>query len=509
MIRRGSHSILLGLLASFAAGCRASTPPPEARFELVTEQAGLAQRTAGGPGVAAADVDGDGDVDLYFTSIVGPGIDNADQLFLNDGSGHFEDASEAWGIARQSFRSWGAVFADLDNDGDPDLLVANSGRSDVYLNEGDRFVRRSDEAGFRIWDVEVYASSMNLADIDGDRFLDLYIVNHQFQGGNQVNGPFPEDEFYFGNGDGTFRDATHLLDASRTNNGGFVAGWSDFDEDADLDLYLVADSFVDPFKNEVFRNDGPADEGWRFTTISDGCGADVRMDGMGLAVGDYDGDAHLDFYVSNTGGEKLFRNLLGGFWEESVDAANALAGGDADREVSWGTEFVDVNNDTWPDLLVAFGGSETFVEARNSLLINDRGVFERDDAAGLAHAADSHGMAVFDMDRDGCMDVAINNLRSAPELHRNVCSGQWVGIELEGTESPRDPAGARVVLTVGDRVLVQELGIGSTSIHSGRWKGMHFGLGDATSIDHAEVHWPSGAVTEPALRVGAWNHVVE
>lgn len=465
----------------------------------------------GGPGVAAGDVDLDGDVDLYFTSNVGPGYDHNDQLFLNDGAGHFEDGSAAWGVGLEIGRSWGAVFADLDNDGDPDLLIANSGRNEVLINTGARFEWVRGDVGFRTWDVEVYASSMNLADLDGDGILDVYVVNHMFQGGNQVNGPFPEDELYLGRGDGTFIDVCNRLDATRTNNGGFVAGWSDFDEDADLDLYLVADSFIEPFKNEVFRNDGPGEGGrtdWLFETISEGSGADVTMDGMGLAIGDYDGDEHLDFYVSNTGGEKLFHNELGGHWVESVGPANALAGGD-DREVSWGTEFVDVNHDTWPDLVVAFGGSESFVENRNSLLINDHGVFHRDDEAGFTQNGDSHGIAVFDMDRDGCMDVAVANLRQAPELHQGVCSGGWVGLELEGTVSPRDPAGARVRLTVGDRVLVQELGLGSTSIHGGRWKGLHFGLGGAEEIDDVEVRWPSGAVTHPELTLGSWNRVVE
>lgn len=457
----------------------------------------LDDRTMGGPGIAVGDVDGDGHADLYLTSNVGPGFDHADGLYFGDGAGGFEPASANWGVGQGIGRSWGAVLADLDNDGDADLLVANSGPHDLYLQEGGRFQRRSMDAGFRTWPQEIYAAGLTLGDYDADGILDLFIINHQFQGGDQQNGPFPADELYRGVGDGTFVDMSHLLPEDRTDNGGFAASWTDVDDDADLDLYLVSDSLA-PYKNQLFRNDGPGtgpgDE-HRFTPVSEGCGCDLTIDGMGVALLDYDGDERLDFYMSNTDGEVLLRAEGDLVWTDTTAAAGARAGG-GDRSVSWGVEALDWDLDTWPDLAVAFGGKETFEEVRNSLLRNDGGVFTREDTLGLYHEGDSHGLAPLDANEDGCPDLVVANLRQPPELQLNRCPYEgrhWLGLRLQGTDSPRDAAGARVLVRTPDgRAQVQDVLLGSSSVHGSRGPDLHFGLGGNTVIDEVVVRWTSG-----------------
>lgn len=501
------------LLAACSAESDDGLPPPAGEEGFDHSTGGdLAQRTLGGPGIAVGDVDDDGNQDLYFTSNVGPGFDHNDQLFLGDGSGGFTDASAAWGVGQQIGRSWGAVFADLDNDADADLLVANSGRHDLYLQDSGRFQQRSMDAGFRTWPQEVYAAGFALGDYDADGVLDLYVINHQFQGGDQQQGPFPEDELYRGNGDGTFSDQSHLLPAGRTDNGGFAAAWTDVDDDGDLDLYLVSDSLA-PYKNELFRNDGPGAGGEQvFTAISEQCGCDLTLDGMGVGVFDHDGDGNLDFYMSNTDGEVLLRAAGDGTFTDATTLASARAGG-GERVVSWGVEHLDWDLDTWPDVAVAFGGKESFEEVRNSLLHNGGGQFELRDDLGLSHAADSHGLVTLDANLDGCQDIAVANLQQRPELHLNRCpyaGRHWLGLRLVGTDSPRDAAGAKVWLSTADgRVQVQEVSIGSTSVHSSRGPYLHFGLGENEEIDELRVRWTSGRDERFTAKIDGWRTVVE
>lgn len=248
-------------------------------------------------GQAWGDYDGDGWVDLYITDQAGPNT-----LYHNQGDSTFSVSELSQDVSLPDHVSGGAVFADYDNDGWSDLYVLGYENDVLFRNEGGGgFADVTDEAGISEDERGMTAS---WGDYDQDGYLDLYLANY---GCNECDSPRlnegDQDRLYHNNGDGTFADVTEALRAEGTKGWGFVAGWLDYDNDSDLDLYLVNDvrgtRYLHP--NVLFRNDGPGCGSWCFTDVSEASGAGVRADGMGIAVGDYDNDQNLDLYFSNTG----------------------------------------------------------------------------------------------------------------------------------------------------------------------------------------------------------------
>ena len=506
------------LAAATSAGCVALEPDPdpvgaddddvpvEVGFEDVTDGSGLLAHELGGLGLAVGDVNGDGLPDVVTTGLGGPeGVGGPSRLFIGLGDGVFEDRTSELASALALRGAMGAVFADADNDGDADLFVGMAGTNNYFENDGQGSLQeRGSESGVAVVHEEAQLTpAITLGDYDGDGHLDAWVVHHDFvstePGGDPGLGPFPADELLHNRGDGTFEDASELIPEELRSGAGFMAGWTDVDEDGDLDIYVTNDHGGWVLSNQLFVNDGPSADGHRFTPTSDSCGCDLRMASMGLAIADYDGDEHLDFFVTNMMGERLLRGLGDGQYLETTLIAGAEAWQEPDRMISWGAEFVDFDNDSWPDLAVVFGDKYENEPAPNALLRNVGGAFERVAAPGFDDVwGDSRGLTVFDFDRDGCMDLLVANKGSHPTLHRNRCdpAHAWIVVELVGTDSPRDPAGARVEVTVGDRVQVREYSVGSSSVHSGRWQPLHFGLGPADVIDRIRIRWPSGLVEE-------------
>jgi hypothetical protein len=232
--------------------------------------------------------------------------------------------------------------------------------------------------------------------------------------------------------------------------------------------------------------------------------------GMGLAVGDYDNDGRIDFYITNFSDDTntLYHNDgEGNFTDVTFQSGH---GETTVPFLGWGTSFIDFDNDGWKDLLVTNGHVYPAVDkyqwgtsyAQQALLFRNLGTgkFERVPAApgsGLAIAIPGRGMAVGDLDGDGLPDAVINNMDIAPTLLRNVTrpSGRWIGIRLFGDvakKSPRDATGAVVYLTAGKLTLRNEI-ISGAGYSSQNDRTVHFGLGAATKIDKLEVKWPGGA----------------
>ncbi len=494
-----------------------------------TEAAGLFaddrdDHGASGRGLAVADVNGDGWPDLYVAGRNSKGYEVASRLYLNQGDGSFADVTASWGLlaqmpggSGQPTSPIGASFADIDGDGDPDLFLTRHGLNQLLRNDGGVFVDRTAEAGLS--GDYLRSTSAAFADYDLDGDLDLYVV--QFEDlsleGDELFEQRPPDVLYRNEGNGTFTDVTSLLPALQPPGAGFAASWGDFDEDGDADLYLANDHGRLIQGNQMFRNDGADGTEWAFSLATNSCSCGLKLSAMGLAVGDYDRDDHLDLYITNLwndGGEVLLQGQGDGTFIDQSLAATALAGLKGVRESSWGTQFLDYDRDGWLDLFVAFGSWEDQeVQSPNVLMHNEGGSFGIVAASGMEeYSASSEGAVALDYDLDGCLDLAVQNSDGQPGLYRNRCtnSGTWVGFRLEGTAANRDAVGAIVRLQTSDGPQRREVRAGSSSVFSSSWKVLHFGIPEGEDVLGAEVTWPGGAVEVLGVpETGTYLRVVE
>ncbi len=513
-------------------------------FRDSTAEAGLTFKHAdytNGQGAAAAvlDFDNDGWPDLYVTNVNGP---NA--LFKNRGDGTFVDVAKQAGVDladlhSQRIGSRAVACGDFDNDGLTDLFVINSGpfKSDsnpfsiitfgrganrLFRNRGDgTFEDATAKAGVA---GKAWSQCAAFGDYDGDGWLDLYVGNYidqldPFFGQGPIS--CSPNYLYHNNHDGTFTEV-----AAKLGVAGFgctlASGFTDYNNDGRMDLYIVNDfgRFFQP--NVLYRNDGPGLSGqWQFTDVSIAAKVDARVCGMGLAVGDYDGDGYLDYYATNIGNNVLLRNLGNGTFE-NVAMKTGAAGGFTPRgenRVNWGPEFFDFDNDGFLDLYVASGFLVAIApnpsQQPNQLFRNlGNGTFA--DVSAISGADDpnqSRGIVLADFDHDGDLDLVVVNNNGPLHYFRNEYNtaghkgeNNWIEINLRPRQGHREAFGARVKIVVGSVAQIREIGSGSPS---GSVSSLvaHFGLGPADHVDSMEIHWPSGTV-ETLSRLPA-NRIIE
>ncbi|MCP4419144.1 MAG: hypothetical protein GY805_21220 [Chloroflexi bacterium] len=503
---------LLFLMAFiFLSACQLAQTPeesnqaPETLFANVSRTAGIVNTRQGNDraiGQAWGDINRDGWIDFYVTDTEG-----ANSLFQNNGDGTFSRSSHAKTVALPDAYSGGASFADYDNDGWLDLYVVNWGSNILFHNEaGQGFVDVTAEAG--VGD-EANGQTASWADYDNDGWLDLYVANWACypQCGRPNQGD--SDRLYHNGGDGTFTDVTHLLNG-KTYGAGFVASFTDYDNDGDQDIYLVNDEFLFPIGNKLWRNDGPdcdadgnvADGNIAhcFTEVAAEAGADTQVMGMGLATSDYDNDGDFDFYFSNAGPMTLLQNRGDGTF---TDVA-AQAGVDLPENIAWAATAFDYDNDGWQDLYLAVMTTANHSEMPTNPLFhnNGDGTFTRvRSGSGAADVGPTMGIATADFDNDGWVDLLIGNKDDGYSLLRNQTGAQsgnrWFSLELVGSGPiNRDAVGARVTVRTADGTLQTREVQNGGSLGAGNELRLHFGVETAVNITELTIIWPNGRIQQ-------------
>ncbi|GAB6166119.1 hypothetical protein JCM19992_21190 [Thermostilla marina] len=474
-------------------------------------------------GVAVFDYDNDGLLDIYFLNGAPlPGYEGDDtlrnRLYRNLGGFRFEDVTAQAGVGDTQF-GLGVAVADYDNDGDLDLFLNNYGHNVLYRNNGDgTFTDITSEAG--VAGEETVGAGANFVDVDNDGLLDLYAANyvdftfenhkvHRIKGFELYSGPRDyrpvPDYLYRNNGDGTFSDISKESGIAQLAGTGMGSICSDIDNDGDQDIFVVNDVAG----NFLYQNDGTGhfDEIALFAGLAyNGQGDETGS--MGVDCGDYDNDGLPDFCMTAYQGEMpvLYHNNGDGTFEDRTLIANA--GDGCFPYVNWGVGFVDLDNDGDRDLFIANGhlmdnidlfDHSTAYKVRNVVLENDgTGRFRNiSDTCGdgLAPVESSRGAAFGDLDNDGDIDIVVLNSRSKPTIIRNDQStkNHWLQIRLRGVRSNRDGVGAVIRVTASGKTHVDDVHSGrGYQSHWGLW--VHFGLGNAARVERLEVRWPSGTV---------------
>lgn len=490
------------------------------KFRNITKEAGVGVPARISVSASFADIDNDGDPDLFVTTVRGGNL-----LFENDGHGHFRDITQEAGLGGTAAHSSGAMFFDYDRDGLLDLLVCNVGKytSDEkgaqgqYLALGDAFsghmyperyefpvlYRNLGHNKFKDVTAEAglqpvgWAGDAGFTDLNGDGWPQVYFLN--MMGANH----------FYENVKGKFTEQTKKY-FPRTSWGAMGIKVFDYDNDGRLDL------FVTDMHSDMWTNIGPADEKKKASLPP---GEDFLM-------------GPKDSFVF---GNSLYHNLGGGKFEEVSDRMGA------ENYWPWGPSTGDLNADGWEDIFIASSMNYPFRYGINSVLLNNRGkkfldsefilgVEPRKDGrthtpwfdidcskvSASSNAVDAsapqpckgqtgpitvmsalgtRSAVIFDLDNDGDLDIVTNDFGSAPQiLVSNLSEKQqihWLKVKLHGTASNRDGLGAAVRVIAAGRTLTK-FNDGKSGYLSQSSLPLYFGLGDTQKIDRVEVDWPSG-----------------
>ena len=513
--------------------------PFNARFTDVAKQAGLRASTiyggidskkyileANGCGCAFIDYDNDGWMDIFLlsgTRLEGNPSEATNRLYKNNRDGTFSDVTEKAGL---TFAGWanGVCVGDYNNDGFDDIFCTYFGQNSLYRNNGDgTFTDVTKAAGLFNAGPARWGAGCAFVDYNRDGHLDLFVSNYTrfslehapVPGANSTCNwkgvpvncgprglPTGRHSLYKNNGDGTFTEVTKQagIDVA-TESYGMTVVTADFDEDGWPDIFVACDSTPSLlFMNNhdgTFREEGVT----RGVALSDD---GMEQAGMGVGIGDYNLDGHLDLFKTHFIGDTcgFYRNDGKGNFDEVTRTAKL---GTETRYTSWGAGIVDLDNDGYPDILFVTGSVYPEVEKKlpqypyktpRVLFRNlSNGTFEELETQagnGITACHSSRGCAFGDFDNDGDIDVLIVNMNEPPSLLRNDVQGKqnWLKIKLEGVKSNRSAIGARVIVHYGNRTQAQPL-VSQSSYYSCNDPRLHFGLGDSTKAT-VEIYWPSG-----------------
>jgi enediyne biosynthesis protein E4 len=485
-----------------------------------------------GSGVAVFDFDGDGRLDLYFLNFGGPDSKSINRLYKNMPGGTFKDVTEGSGLGIAGYNT-GVIVGDVNNDGWPDVVVVQYNGVKFFLNRGNgTFEDATEESGLR---NPLWGTSANLFDFDRDGYLDLVIANFIELDPSQVcRNPTGKRDYCGPSGfRGTvtrlfrnrgaelaketgpkkarvaFEDVTTKAGLATAPGPGLGVYCADFDGDGWADIFIANDNRPNHLwmnqKNGTFKEEAHL-RGIALDAVGQ------AQAGMGIAVGDIDGDGLFDLYVTHLATE---RNTLwqqgpkrGQFTDRSGRAG--LLATDW-RGTGFGTVLCDFDNDGWPDIAVANGAVmrggaapnpalgphfQEFSE-RNQLFRNEgqgkfRDISEKNKPlCGTGNVA--RGLATGDLDGDGALDVVVTTIGDRARVFRNVtrARGHWLVVRAFDPRLNRDAYGAEVVVEAAGRRWLRIINPGD-SYQSSSDPRAHFGLGAAARFDAIHVLWPDG-----------------
>ena len=531
------------LMVAFTFTARVGAQSALPQFTDIAVQAGLTQPVVyggvdskkyiietNGCGVAFYDYDNDGWMDILVlsgTRLEGfpKGQEPTNRLYRNNGNGTFTDVTAKAGLTRTGWAS-GLCIGDYDNDGFDDLFITYWGQNVLYRNNGNgTFTDVTEQAKLDFTGIR-WGSGCTFIDYDRDGRLDLFVSNYLTfdlktapvpgKGANclwkgiPVNCgpkglPFARNWLYHNNGDGTFTDVSDRSGISKVSERyPMTAVAADFNEDGWLDIYVACDSTA----SILYRNN----QDGTFTDVALESGTAYNEDGspqagMGLAVGDYNGDGRMDIFKTHFADDTpvLYRNLGKWLFEDVTFAAGF---GAATKYVCWGAGIPDIDNDGWPDIVFVTGNVYPEVEQHFKQYPHrsPRFVFRNlgngrfadvsaQSGPGITTPHSSRGLATGDFDNDGDLDLLVMNMNEPPSLLRNDNSGRnnWLTIKLNGTKSNRTGLGARVTVTAGEQRMTQTV-LSQSGYYSHDDLRLHFGLGEQKQADRIEIYWPGGQV---------------
>lgn len=478
--QRTISGIALGALLSGSALAQNQAPFTE---EAVVRGVNYTVQYAAafGCGLAFADLNNDGAPDLIVLGRTGTGAPTIG-IYANNGAGVFLDRTALSGIPPLPQAS-GVSAADYDGDGDLDLYITTYMTGHKLLRNNGNFTFTDVTAAAGVGDTGAGMGS-SWADFDGDGWVDLYVANRT--GSTMPNGQGSPimNMLYRNNGDGTFTDVAVQQGVAAADAPSFQPGFFDFDRDGDADLYLSNDkghSANCQWRNMMWRNDGGM-----FVNISQASGTDGCIDAMSTTMGDYDNNGYQDIYVTNNPvGNYLYLNQGDGTFINRADEA-----GVAGYHVGWGALIFDFDHDGWFDLYVCSVNTQNF-------LFDNNGVWPATNIAaqmGVALRANSFCVAGADIDNDGDVDFAVSATTSRIRLYINH-EGQrrsWAKFRVIGEGHNTWGIGTNIDLRTGENWQLREV-IAGSSYKTQDDLIVHYGLNDAEIMDEIRVLWPGGA----------------
>ncbi len=505
--------LALGILLGSSASAQTFTDRAAAEGMTFTHTAVLGDMPMGAGG-AFGDYNGDGELDIYLANRIG-----SNALFENTtGNPRFVDRAVEFGIDDPSGEGTGALFGDYDNDGDPDLYLLTRGANIFWSNDGP-----DSGGGWKFKDVtgrlRVAAFGRSSAacygDFDNDGYLDLYVSSHSYPLQNPQPDDLRQDYLYHNtglpSGARIFRDWSKFLNtAFLSKAAAHSVAFVDVDDDLDLDLFVINEDLTAIIptvtgQNFLWRNNGPdGPDAWRFSNISIPANMDYRGAPMGIAIGDIDNDGVLEIATSDAGPNHLYRRTGPGQFvdvavQRGIDRPMTPGG---DLQISWGMSFIDCDLDGYEDLYVACGYFAGTQVQPNALFMNNGSpnydFADVSSTCGADVAAASRCAVKGDYDGDGDEDLLVVSLGDDAHLFRNEQpGGDYLGVDLVGTQSNRDGIGAIVRISTTEIMPNDQWRMIQSGSSTGGGQALRatFGVTGATVVDAVQVQWPSGAVS--------------
>ena len=486
----------------------------------------LAETSSGG--IALFDYDGDGWLDIFIvggTRFGDAPPEATNRLYRNNHDGTFTDVTDKAGLRRTGWGQ-GVAVADYNNDGRLDLFVTYWGENALYRNNGDgTFTDVAKEAGLIPTkpDYPTWYSGATFLDYDRDGHLDLFVATYTDYDLRRTPKP-GENEFcnwkgvptpcgprglrpgrhylYHNRGDGTFEDVSEKSGIIKAHASfGLTAVGVDLDDDGWPDILLACDSTPTLFFHN--NHDGTfTEEGIEHGLALSDDG--MEQAGMGLALSDFNNDGILDVFKTHFADDTqgLYQGVgKGQYTDVAVKAGLAVE----TRYIAWGVGMPDLDNDGWPDIFYVTGNVYPDTERAlpaypyrtPPMLFRNlgNGKFEQlveEAGPALMERHSSRGIAFGDIDNDGDIDIVVWNRNEPPSLLRNdlKSSNHWLQLRLTGTKSNRAAIGATVTVLFAGRKQIQAV-LSQSGFTSASDLRLHFGLGEAKTAD-VVVRWPTG-----------------